>query len=76
MGSGLETLCGIAFGAGQLEMLGIYMQRSRVILNATSLLLMFTYIFATPILKINGQTDEISEDAGTFALWMIPQLFA
>ncbi|PSS26891.1 Protein DETOXIFICATION like [Actinidia chinensis var. chinensis] len=76
MGSGLETLCGIAFGAGQLEMLGIYMQRSWVILNTTALMLMFTYIFATPILKIIGQTDEISEDAGTFALWMIPQLFA
>ncbi|KAJ4962099.1 hypothetical protein NE237_022009 [Protea cynaroides] len=28
MGSALETLCGQAFGAGQLDMLGIYMQRS------------------------------------------------
>ena len=37
---------------------------------------MFLYIFATPILKFIGQTDDISKDAGTFALWMIPQLFA
>ncbi|CAI8608751.1 unnamed protein product [Vicia faba] len=28
MGSALETLCGQAFGAGKLDMLGIYMQRS------------------------------------------------
>ncbi|GFY91422.1 MATE efflux family protein [Actinidia rufa] len=76
MGSGLETLCGIAFGANQLEMLGIYLQRSWIILNTTALMLMFVYVFATPILKLVGQTDEISEDAGTFALWMIPQLFA
>ncbi|KAA8529622.1 hypothetical protein F0562_034278 [Nyssa sinensis] len=76
MGSALETLCGQAFGAGQLDMLGIYMQRSWVILNATSLIMMFLYIFATPILKLIGQTAEISEAAGTFSIWMIPQLFA
>ncbi|CAL5418879.1 unnamed protein product [Camellia sinensis] len=76
MGSALETLCGQAFGAGQLDMLGVYMQRSWVILNTTSLVLMFFYIFATPILKLIGQTSEISEAAGTFAVWMIPQLFA
>ncbi|XP_028101771.1 protein DETOXIFICATION 29-like [Camellia sinensis] len=76
MGSALETLCGIAFGAGQLEILGIYMQRSWLILNTTALMLVFVYIFATHILKIIGQTDQISEEAGKFALWMIPQLFA
>ncbi|KAI3990709.1 hypothetical protein MKX01_023009 [Papaver californicum] len=32
MGSALETLCGQAFGAGQTYMLGIYMQRSWIIL--------------------------------------------
>ncbi|KAI8528194.1 hypothetical protein RHMOL_Rhmol12G0131500 [Rhododendron molle] len=76
MGSALETLCGIAFGAGHLEMLGIYMQRSWVILNVTALGLMFLYIFATPVLKIMGETDEIAREAGMFSLWMIPQLFA
>lgn len=76
MGSALETLCGQAFGAGQLDMLGIYMQRSWVILNTTSVLLSFLYIFAQPLLKLIGQTDEISKAAGTFALWMIPQIFA
>ncbi|CAN1264596.1 Protein DETOXIFICATION 34 [Linum perenne] len=34
MGSALETLCGQAFGAGQVHMLGIYMQRSWIILTA------------------------------------------
>ncbi|XP_059633676.1 protein DETOXIFICATION 29-like [Cornus florida] len=76
LGSALETLCGIAFGAGHLEMLGIYMQRSWVILNTAALGLMFLYIFGTQFLKLIGQTDEISEAAGKLALWMFPQLFA
>ncbi|KAL9239879.1 hypothetical protein vseg_014158 [Gypsophila vaccaria] len=76
MGSALETLCGQAFGAGQEQMLGIYMQRSWVILNSTSLVLSFLYIFATQILSLVGQTPEISKAAGKFAVFMIPQLFA
>ncbi|KAJ7953561.1 Protein DETOXIFICATION [Quillaja saponaria] len=76
MGSALETLCGQAFGAGQIDMLGIYMQRSWVILNSTAVILCFLYIFSVQILKLIRQTTEISEAAGRFAVWMIPQLFA
>ncbi|KAJ1399514.1 Multi antimicrobial extrusion protein [Sesbania bispinosa] len=76
MGSALETLCGQAVGAGKLDMLGVYMQRSWVILISMAFPLCFLYIFAGTILKLIGQTTEISEAAGTFAIWMIPQLFA
>ncbi|KAF5443094.1 hypothetical protein F2P56_035682 [Juglans regia] len=76
MGSALETLCGQAVGAGQIDMLGIYMQRSWVILVTTALFLSLLYIFAEPLLKLIGQTEAISEAAGVFAIWMIPQLFA
>ncbi|KAI5580680.1 hypothetical protein BDE02_08G170000 [Populus trichocarpa] len=76
MGSALETLCGQAYGAGQLDMLGLYMQRSWVILNATAVILTLLYIFAGPFLKLIGQTAEISQAAGMFSVWMIPQLFA
>ncbi|KAL3501141.1 hypothetical protein ACH5RR_035590 [Cinchona calisaya] len=76
MGSALETLCGQAYGAGQMDMLGVYMQRSWIILIATALILMFMYIFAEPFLRLIGQTEEISKSAGTLAVWMIPQLFA
>ncbi|CAI9259426.1 unnamed protein product [Lactuca saligna] len=76
MGSALETLCGQAFGAGQVDMLGVYMQRSWVILFFTGLFLMLLYIFATPLLLFIGQTEDISQAAGQMALWMIPQLFA
>ncbi|KAL2510266.1 root hair specific 2 [Forsythia ovata] len=76
MGSALETLCGQAFGAGQMDMLGVYMQRSWIILLTTAFFLMFFYIFAAPLLRLIGQTPDISRVAGEFAIWMIPQLFA
>ncbi|XP_039159991.1 protein DETOXIFICATION 29 [Eucalyptus grandis] len=76
MGSALETLCGQAYGAGQIDMLGIYMQRSWVILNTTAVALCLLYIFAAKLLRLIGQTEAISEEAGMFAVWMIPQLFA
>ncbi|KAK3443204.1 hypothetical protein EUGRSUZ_B03290 [Eucalyptus grandis] len=75
MGSALETLCGQAYGAGQLDMLGIYLQRSWVILNTTAVALCFLYILAAKLLRLIGQTEAISEEAGMFAVWMIPQVF-
>ncbi|KAL3511332.1 hypothetical protein ACH5RR_030733 [Cinchona calisaya] len=76
MGSALETLCGQAYGANKHNMLGIYMQRSWVILNTMVLGILFLFIFATPILKLLGQSTTISKEAGKFSLWMIPQQFA
>ncbi|XP_058069600.1 protein DETOXIFICATION 33-like [Magnolia sinica] len=76
MGSALETLCGQAFGAGQLHMLGIYMQRSWIILTVTATLISPVFVFAGPILKLLGQTAQVSEVAGKFSIWIIPQLFA
>ncbi|KAL8130582.1 hypothetical protein V2J09_019737 [Rumex salicifolius] len=76
MGSALETLCGQAFGAGKIRMLGVYMQRSWIILLLTALFLTPLYIWSPPILQLLGQTSEISKAAGKFAIWMLPQLFA
>lgn len=76
MSSALETLCGQAFGAGQVEMLGTYMQRSWIILTVTCICLMPLYIFSKPVLKLLGQRDDIAEMAGTFSLQIIPQMFS
>ncbi|KAL6995618.1 hypothetical protein U1Q18_005753 [Sarracenia purpurea var. burkii] len=67
MGSALETLCGQAYGAGQLPMLGVYMQRSWVILLTTACFLVPLYVFSPPILKLLGETTEISKAAEIFA---------
>ncbi|XXG50836.1 hypothetical protein AAC387_Pa02g4754 [Persea americana] len=74
MACSLETLCAQAFGVEQYHMMGIYMQRSWVVLTVTSLILVPFFFFATPYLKLLGQTDELSERAGVIALWFIPFL--
>ncbi|KAL6508417.1 Protein DETOXIFICATION 35 [Orobanche hederae] len=76
MGSALETLCGQAFGAGQVHMLGIYMQRSMIILFTTCILLLPLYVFATPVLKLLGQADDIANPAGVYTQLIVPQLFS
>uniref|UniRef100_M1BVY9 MATE efflux family protein n=1 Tax=Solanum tuberosum TaxID=4113 RepID=M1BVY9_SOLTU len=76
MGSALETLCGQAYGAKQVDMLGVYLQRSLIILNTTVLALVFFYLFANQILVLLGQPMDIAKWASKFSLWMIRQLFA
>ncbi|KAL5211620.1 hypothetical protein ABZP36_022467 [Zizania latifolia] len=76
MGSALETLCGQAFGAGQVAMLGIYMQRSWIILTTSAVLLSPLYVFAAPILRLLGLENAIAAAAGEFTLRIIPQMFA
>ncbi|KAI8028321.1 Protein DETOXIFICATION 33 [Camellia lanceoleosa] len=68
--------CGQAVGAGQFNMLGIYMQRSFIITIITALLLTPVYVFTSPLLKLLHQSKSISELSGKYAIWVIPQLFA
>ncbi|XP_058786330.1 protein DETOXIFICATION 27-like [Vicia villosa] len=72
MASALETLCGQAYGAGQNHMLGVYLQRSWVVLFLSSILLLPMFVFATPMLKFIGQPVEVAEQAGLVAIWLIP----
>ncbi|KAM7274568.1 hypothetical protein ACFE04_016434 [Oxalis oulophora] len=76
MGSALETLCGQAFGAGQTELLGVYMQRSWIILTGACVFLLPLYIWAAPILKLLGQRHDIADMAGKFTIQVIPQMFS
>ncbi|KAL3527587.1 hypothetical protein ACH5RR_012243 [Cinchona calisaya] len=76
MASALETLCGQAFGAKKYHMLGIYMQRSWIVLFACCVLLLPVYIFASPILKLLGQPSNVAELSGSVALWLIPLHFS
>ncbi|XP_020534211.1 protein DETOXIFICATION 33 isoform X2 [Jatropha curcas] len=76
MGSALETLCGQAVGAGQVNMLGIYLQRSWTITGVTALFLTPVYVFTSPLLQLLHQDKNISKLAGKFSIWVIPQLYA
>lgn len=72
MASALETLCGQAYGARQYHMLGVYLQRSWVVLFFSSIFLLPMFVFATPVLKFIGQPVAVAEQAGLVAIWLIP----
>ncbi|XP_008804797.1 protein DETOXIFICATION 27-like [Phoenix dactylifera] len=76
MASALETLCGQAFGAKKYHMLGIYMQRSWIVLFLCAVLLLPMYFFATPILVLLGQPPELAALAGKVSIWFIPLHFS
>ncbi|KAL5705451.1 Protein DETOXIFICATION 27 [Ranunculus cassubicifolius] len=77
MASALETLCGQAYGAKQYHMMGIYLQRSWIVLFICAVMLLPMYLFASSILRVTGQLEEVAEKAaGVVALWLIPLHFS
>ncbi|XP_057437801.1 protein DETOXIFICATION 21-like [Lotus japonicus] len=76
MASALSTLCGQAYGAKEYGMMGVYLQRSWIVLFLTSLLLLPVFFFTSPILILLGQEESIAQVAGTISLWSIPVMFA
>ncbi|GJM98550.1 hypothetical protein PR202_ga15574 [Eleusine coracana subsp. coracana] len=75
MASALETLCGQAYGAKQYHMLGIYMQRSWIVLLALAVLLAPIYVFSGQIMIALGMPAQLSREAGLISLYMLPSLF-
>lgn len=76
MASALETLCGQAYGAKKFHMLGIYMQRSWIVLFICSILILPIYLFSTPVLKLLGQPSDLAEMAGKVAMVFLPLHFS
>ncbi|PAN24697.1 hypothetical protein PAHAL_4G245800 [Panicum hallii] len=76
MASALDTLCGQAFGARQYHLLGIYKQRAMFLLTIVSIPLAVVWFYTGEILLLFGQDPDIAAEAGAFARWMIPALFA
>ncbi|KAL9672240.1 hypothetical protein QQ045_028490 [Rhodiola kirilowii] len=76
MGSAVETLCGQAYGAQKYDMLGVYLQRSTILLMLTGLPLMIIYIFSKSILILLGESKEIASLASLYVYGLIPQIFA
>lgn len=76
MGSAVETLCGQAFGAHKYDMLGVYLQRSTILLSLAGLVLTVIYVFSEPILIFLGESPRIASAAALFVYGLIPQIFA
>ncbi|KAL4607219.1 hypothetical protein ACB092_09G158200 [Castanea dentata] len=76
MSSALGTLCGQSYGAKQYHMLGVYLQRSWIVMFIASIFLLPLCIFTTPILKLLGQSDSMAYIGGEVGRWLISTLFA
>ena len=76
MANALGTLCGQAYGAKKYHMLGVYLQRSWIVLFFTSICLLPLFIFITQILRVLGQSENIADIGGEAGDWFIGVLFA
>ncbi|KAA8535497.1 hypothetical protein F0562_030500 [Nyssa sinensis] len=76
MSCALDTFCGQSYGAKQYRMLGIHMQRAMFVLLLASIPLACIWFNTGHILAFLGQDPEISAEAGLYARFMIPSIFA
>ncbi|XVF34260.1 hypothetical protein REPUB_Repub18cG0044000 [Reevesia pubescens] len=76
MASALDTFCGQSYGAKQYHMLGIHLQGALIVLLLASIPLAFIWANAGNILLWLGQDPEISAEAGQYARFMLPSIFA
>jgi len=76
MASGLETLCGQAYGAKQYDKLGMHTYRAIVTLIVVSIPISLLWVFMAKLLILIGQDPLISREAGRYIVWLIPGLFA
>ncbi|XP_020099322.1 protein DETOXIFICATION 14-like [Ananas comosus] len=76
LASGLETICGQAYGAEQYHKLAVYTYRSITTLLLACVPITLLWLMMAKILTLLGQDPVISSEAQKYAMWMIPGLFA
>ncbi|XP_028797896.1 protein DETOXIFICATION 12 [Neltuma alba] len=75
LASGLETLCGQAYGAQQYQKLGTLTYTAIFSLILVSVPLSLIWINMEAILVFIGQDPLISHEAAKFIIWLVPALF-
>ncbi|KAL0904508.1 hypothetical protein M5K25_026632 [Dendrobium thyrsiflorum] len=76
MASALETLCAQSYGAQQYQKLGIHTFNAIYSLTLVSLSISTIWLSLGKLLLFTGQDLQISEEAGKYAEWTIPAIFA
>lgn len=72
----LETLCGQAYGAKQYSKLGTFTYSAIASNVPICVLISILWIYMDKLLISIGQDHDISKVAGSYAVWLIPGLFA
>ncbi|KAJ7555243.1 hypothetical protein O6H91_05G028100 [Diphasiastrum complanatum] len=75
MASVLETYCGQAYGAKRYHLLGVYLQRSLIILYISCIPLSLVFLRMEKVLNVLGQAPDIAQKAGEYASWLLPSLY-
>ncbi|XP_057950875.1 protein DETOXIFICATION 49-like [Malania oleifera] len=73
---GMEPICGQAFGAKKLPLLGLSLQRTVLLLVLCSLPISLLWLNVKTILIFCGQDETIATQAQSYLLYSIPDLFA
>jgi len=76
MASGLETICGQAYGAQQYQKFGVQTYSAIFSLTIVCLPLSLVWINMEKILVSTGQDPQIAHEAGKFIMLLLPALFA
>ncbi|KAL2894847.1 Protein DETOXIFICATION 48 [Bienertia sinuspersici] len=72
---GMEPICGQAYGAKQMKLLGLTLQRTVLLLFSTCIPISLMWVNMKRILVWCGQDEDISSVAQNFILFSIPDLF-
>ncbi|KZV54502.1 multidrug resistance pump [Dorcoceras hygrometricum] len=72
---GMEPICGQAYGAKQMKLVGLTMQRTVLLLLSTCIPISFMWLNMKKILLWCNQDEQVSSVAQTFILFAIPDLF-
>ncbi|XP_061372979.1 protein DETOXIFICATION 49-like [Gastrolobium bilobum] len=73
---GMEPICGQAFGAKKFTLLGLYLQRTILLLLFTSVPISMLWLYMKHILLLCGQDEAIATQAQSYLLYSIPDLLA
>ncbi|XP_058077065.1 protein DETOXIFICATION 48-like [Magnolia sinica] len=73
---GMEPICGQAFGAKRLKLLGVTLQRTLLILFLSCLPLSLLWLAMEKLLLWCGQDPRVTSMASTYITFSIPDLFA
>ncbi|CAN8241212.1 unnamed protein product [Cochlearia groenlandica] len=72
---GMEPICGQAYGAKQMKLLGLTLQRTVLLLLSCSVPISFSWLNMRRILLWCGQDQDIAKVAQNFLVFAIPDLF-
>ncbi|XP_073126824.1 LOW QUALITY PROTEIN: protein DETOXIFICATION 48-like [Henckelia pumila] len=72
---GMEPICGQAYGAKHMKLVGLTMQRSILLLLSTCIPISFMWLNMKKLLLWCNQDEQVSSVAQTFIVFAIPDLF-